>query len=110
MLYVKHNSTVILSVWDFVLALVRQSREALVIAEGENRKSHYVVRHACLGRKLTDPHHLRFTQPRALGHKASDEFVVPHCRIHHRAAHRAGDERAWWKSAGIDPIKIAPKL
>jgi hypothetical protein len=30
--------------------------------------------------------------------------------VHHRAAHRAGDERAWWQSAGIDPIKIARKL
>jgi hypothetical protein len=23
---------------------------------------------------------------------------------------RAADERAWWKSAGIDPIKVARKL
>jgi hypothetical protein len=26
-----------------------------------------------------------------------DQFAVPPCRIHHRAAHRAGDEPAWWK-------------
>jgi hypothetical protein len=31
----------------------------------------------------------------ALGRKASDEFAVPPCRSHHRAAHRAGDERGW---------------
>jgi hypothetical protein len=49
-------------------------------------------------------------QPRALGRKASDEFVVPLCRIHHREVHRAGDERVWWKRAGIDPIDIARKL
>jgi hypothetical protein len=49
-------------------------------------------------------------QPRALGRKTSDEFAVPLCRIHHRAAHRAGDERAWWKAAGIDPLKIARRL
>jgi hypothetical protein len=49
-------------------------------------------------------------QPRALGRKASDEFAVPLCRTHHRAAHRAGDERAWWKSSGIDPIKVARTL
>jgi hypothetical protein len=49
-------------------------------------------------------------QPRALGRKASDEFAVPLCRIHHRAAHRAGNERAWWKAAGIDPLKVARKL
>jgi hypothetical protein len=49
-------------------------------------------------------------QPRALGRKASDEFAVPLCRSHHRAVHRARDERAWWQAAGIDPIKIARKL
>ena len=53
----------------------------------------YVARQACLicGRKQSDPHHLRYLQPRALGRKASDEFVVPLCRSHHRAVHRAGD-------------------
>jgi hypothetical protein len=72
----------------------------------------YVMRQPCLvcGRKPSDPHHLRYMQPRALGRKASDEFAVPLCRVHHRAAHRAGDERAWWKAAGIDPIKIACRL
>jgi hypothetical protein len=72
----------------------------------------YVMQQACLicGRKPSDPHHLRYMQPRALGRKASDEFAVPLCRVHHRAAHRAGDERAWWQAAGIDPIKIARKL
>jgi hypothetical protein len=35
-------------------------------------------------------------RPRALGCKASDEFAVPLCRSHHRAVHRARDERAWW--------------
>ena len=72
----------------------------------------YVNLQPCLlcSRKPSDAHHLRFVQPRALGRKASDEFAVPLCRIHHRAAHRAGDERAWWKAAGIDPLKIARKL
>ena len=36
--------------------------------------------------------------------------MVPLCRTHHRAAHRAGDERAWWKAAGIDPLTAARKL
>ena len=31
-------------------------------------------------------------QPRALGRKASDEFTVPLCRIHHRLVHRVGNE------------------
>jgi ERF superfamily len=72
----------------------------------------YVTLQPCLlcARKPSDAHHLRFVQPRALGRKASDEFAVPLCRIHHRAAHRASDERAWWKAAGIDPLKIARKL
>jgi hypothetical protein len=72
----------------------------------------YVMQQPCLicGRKPSDPHHLRYMQPRALDRKASDEFAVPLCRVHHRAAHRVGDERAWWKAAGIDPIKIARRL
>jgi hypothetical protein len=71
-----------------------------------------VTKQPCLicGRKPSDPHHLRYLQPRALGRKASDEFAVPLCRVHHRAVHRARDERAWWQAAGIDPIKIARKL
>jgi hypothetical protein len=57
----------------------------------------YVAQQPCLlcARKPSDPHHLQFVQPRALGRKPSDEFAVPLCRAHHRAAHRAGDERAW---------------
>jgi ERF superfamily len=72
----------------------------------------YVAQQACLicGRKQSDPHHLRYLQPRALGRKASDEFAVPLCRSHHRAVHRASDEQAWWKAAGIDPVKVARQL
>src|SRR5262249_1765111 len=72
----------------------------------------YVAQQACLvcGRKPSDPHHLGFTQPRALGRKVSDEFAVPLCRGHHRAVHHSRDERAWWRQAGIDPIKVARRL
>jgi hypothetical protein len=72
----------------------------------------YVAQQACLicGRKQSDPHHLRYLQPRALGRKVSDEFAVPLCRSHHRAVHRAGNEQAWWKAAGIDPVKAARRL
>jgi hypothetical protein len=71
-----------------------------------------VAKQPCLicGRKPSDPHHLRYQQPRALGRKASDEFAVPLCRVHHRAVHRARDERAWWQAAGIDPTQVARKL
>jgi ERF superfamily len=72
----------------------------------------YVAKQPCLicGRRPSDPHHLRYLQPRALGRRASDEFAVPLCRVHHRAVHRARDERAWWRAAGIDPDQIARKL
>jgi hypothetical protein len=72
----------------------------------------YITKQPCLicGRKPSDPHHLRHAQPRALGRKASDEFTVPLCRIHHRLVHRVGNEAAWWQDVGIDPIKVARKL
>ncbi len=91
-------------------------KSVLAVAEPRRYRNREHLRHvaqqACLvcGRKPSDPHHLRYTQPRALGRKASDEFAVPLCRVHHRAAHRVGDERAWWKAAGIDPLKVARKL
>jgi hypothetical protein len=98
------------------LMVERVDKSALTIAEPRRyrNKEHlrFVAQQACLvcGRKPSDPHHLRFTQPRALGRKVSDEFVAPLCRIHHRAAHLAGDERAWWKQAGIDPVRVACEL
>ena len=72
----------------------------------------FVAQQACLvcGRKPSDPHHLRYMQPRTLGRKVSDEFTVPLCRIHHRTVHCAVDERAWWKETGIDPSKVARML
>ena len=88
-----------------------------VLAVGASRryrnKEHlrFVAGQACLicARKPSDPHHLRFMQPRALGRKVSDEFTVPLCRSHHRALHRSGNEPTWWKEFGIDPIKAAPQ-
>jgi hypothetical protein len=94
----------------------RVHKSVLTIAEPRRyrNKEHlrFVAQQACLvcGRMPSDPHHLRFTQPRALGRKVSDEFVTPLCRIHHREVHRAGDERSWWKQAGIDPVRAARKL
>jgi len=91
-------------------------KSVLAIAEPRRyrNKGHlrFVATKACLicGRKPSDPHHLRFIQPRALGRKVSDEFAVPLCRTHHRAVHRAGNEPGWWKEAGIDPVKVARRL
>ena len=72
----------------------------------------FVGKQPCLicGRSPADPHHLRFSQARALGRKASDEFTVPLCRGHHREVHRSGDEAAWWKRSGIDPMPTARDL
>ena len=72
----------------------------------------FVTKQPCLicGRKPSDPHHLRFTQHRALGRKVSDEFTVPLCRGHHREVHRCGDEAAWWRNVGIDPTLAARAL
>jgi len=88
-------------------------KSILTVAAPRRYRNHehlrYVAQQACLicGRKQSDPHHLRYLQPRALGRKASDEFAVPLCRSHHRAVHRAGDEQAWY---GIDPVKVARQL
>jgi hypothetical protein len=72
----------------------------------------FVAAQPCLvcGRSPSDPHHLRFMQPRALGRRVSDEFAVPLCRTHHRALHRRGDEPAWWVSVDLDPVAVAQGL
>jgi hypothetical protein len=72
----------------------------------------FVASQPCLvcGRSPADAHHLRFTQPRAMGRKVSDEFTVPLCRTHHRDNHRFGDEAAWWSRQAIDPVGTSRKL
>jgi hypothetical protein len=72
----------------------------------------FVASQPCLicERSPADAHHLRFTQPRAMGRKVSDEFTVPLCRTHHRDVHRFGDEVAWWSKKAIDPVGISRKL
>ncbi len=47
------------------------------LRDKDHRK--FVSKQPCLvcGREPSDPHHLRFAQPRALGRKVSDEFTVP---------------------------------
>jgi hypothetical protein len=72
----------------------------------------FVASHPCLirGRSPADAHHLKFTQPRAMGRKVSDEFTVPLCRIHHRDLHSVGDEIAWWERRAVDPIATARVL
>ena len=91
-------------------------KSVLTLAEPKRRrdKSHlrFVAVQPCLicGRHPSDPHHLRFAQPRALGVKVSDEFTVPLCRGHHRQLHQVGDEVAWWTKLKIEPLSCARRL
>jgi hypothetical protein len=94
----------------------RIDKSALTIAEPKRLrdKGHlrFVASQPCLvcGRQPSDPHHLRFAQPRALGLKVSDEFTVPLCRGHHRQLYQAGDEIAWWSDLDINALEIAKRL
>jgi hypothetical protein len=90
--------------------LVHALAKTVRVRDKEHRK--FVSRQACLlcGRTPSDPHHLTFMQPRALGHRVSDEFIVPVCRVHHRELHRQGDEAAWWDKVHIDPLPVALRL
>src|SRR4029077_6291143 len=96
----------------------KQSRSDAIRALGKTVRLHdkehrrFVLRQACLvgGRVPSDPHHLTFTQPRALGRRVSDEFIVPVCRVTHQQLHRSGNEVAWWRKLNIDPIPIALRL
>ena len=91
-------------------------KSLLTIAEPKRLrdKAHlrFVASQPCLvcGRQPSDPHHLRFAQPRALGLKVSDEFTVPLCRGHHQQLHQAGDEVAWWENLKINALEIAKEL
>jgi ERF superfamily len=89
---------------------VRALGKTIRLRDKEHRK--FVSRQPCLvcGRVPSDSHHITFAQPRALGHRVSDEFTVPVCRIHHRELHRSGDEAAWWHKLNIDPLLVALKL
>ena len=94
----------------------RIDKSSLTLAEPKRLrdKAHlqFVASQSCLvcGRQPSDPHHLRFTQPRAIGLKVSDEFTVPLCRGHHRELHQAGNEPAWWEKLNLKPLEVAKGL
>lgn len=89
-----------------------------VLALGEPRRHRdedhlrFVASQPCLicDRSPSDAHHLRFAQPRAMGRKTSDEFVMPLCPALHRENHRHGNELEWWERVAIEPIKISQNL
>src|SRR5450631_482834 len=91
-------------------------KSLLTIAEPKRLrdKAHlrFIASQPCLvcGRQPSDPHHLRFAQPRALGLKVSDEFTVPLCRGHHRQLHQAGNEVTWWEKLNLKPLEVAKGL
>jgi hypothetical protein len=72
----------------------------------------FVASQPCLicGRQPVEAHHLKFSQPRALGRKVSDAFTVPLCALHHRDLHSTGNELAWWERKQIDPLPTARNL
>ena len=94
----------------------RIDKSVLTIAEPKRIRDRahldFVASQPCLvcGRQPSDPHHLRFAQPRALGMKVSDEFTVPLCRVHHRQLHQAGNEVAWWQDRKIKALDVARAL
>jgi hypothetical protein len=83
-----------------------------LIRKRDKAHRQFVCSQPCLicGRHPSDAHHLRFGQPRALGRRVSDEFIVPLCRVHHRDLHRRGDEKQWWEAASVDPMEVAQRL
>jgi hypothetical protein len=91
-------------------------KSQLTIAEPKRLrdKAHlkFLASQPCLvcARRPSDPHHLRFAQPRALGLKVSDEFTVPLCRGHHRQLHQVGNELEWWAQHKVEPLPIAREL
>ena len=94
----------------------RIDKSQLTIAEPKRirDKAHlkFVASQPCLicARQPSDPHHVRYAQPRAIGLKVSDEFTVPLCRVHHRQLHQVGNEKAWWEGFKIDPLDVANGL
>jgi hypothetical protein len=88
----------------------RATAKTIRLRDKDHRR--FVSTQPCLvcGRSAADAHHLRFAQPRALGRKVSDEFIVPLCRVHHRQLHRQGTEASWWSRNKIDPLPIARRL
>jgi hypothetical protein len=99
---------------DAVPAKIDKSKLTFGEPRRLRNKTHlkFVASQPCLvcGRSPADAHHLRFTQPRAMGLKVSDEFTVPLCRIHHRDVHSHGDEVAWWERRAIDPLATSRML
>jgi hypothetical protein len=68
------------------------------------------------GARPVEAAHIRYADMRygkrltGTGEKPDDHWVVPLSPASHRDQHAAGDELAWWKSKGIDPLFVALAL
>lgn len=68
------------------------------------------------GKRPVDAAHVSYADPRygkrerGKSEKADDRWAVPLHRDEHDRQHRMGDERAYWKSTGIDPLQVALAL
>jgi hypothetical protein len=71
-----------------------------------------VAKLACLvcGREPSHAHHIKYAEPRALGRKVGDQWVVPLCATHHRQLHEFGNEETWWQNNRIDPLSEAARI
>jgi hypothetical protein len=60
------------------------------VRERDRDHLRFVAAQPCLvcGRTPSDAHHIKFAEQGAMGHKVSDKFTVPICRLHHRELHR----------------------
>lgn len=63
----------------------------------------------------TEAAHIRFHDLRAdkrmvsINEKPDDRWTIPLCGRHHREQHE-GNERTFWREAGIDPVFVAMAL
>src|SRR5262249_35985752 len=94
----------------------RIDKSQLVLSEPKRLrdKAHlkFVASQPCLicGRHPSDPDHVRFAQPTAIGLKVRDEFTVALSRGHHRHLQQAGNEEAWWAARNITALAISKDL
>lgn len=59
-----------------------------------------------------DAHHLLRIGglPKGTGRKNEDRYAIPLCRVHHDAAHAAGNDEAWFAGQGIQARDLADAL
>lgn len=68
------------------------------------------------GTRPVEAAHVSYADPaygkreRGKSEKTDDRWAVPLCKSEHDRQHHMGDERAYWQSVGIDPLKVALAL